>query len=65
LFVADLQDGDKMALPTTKRKKKTFEFDVDDDENPILDDPSQMMARVMEPMVRQFLSIYYSMSIQI
>jgi hypothetical protein len=39
LFVADLQDGDKMALLTTKRKKKTFEFDVDNDENPILDDP--------------------------
>ena len=58
------EDGDAGALPTTlRRKKAAVEFDRDEDDAPILNDPSQMMARVMEPMVRQFLSIYYSESI--
>jgi hypothetical protein len=41
------------------------EFDRDDDDVPILDDPSQMMAQVMEPMVRQFLAIHYSKPVQL
>jgi hypothetical protein len=60
---ADMQDGDEEALPSTKRKKKLLvDFDRDDNGGPILNDPSQMIARVMEPMVRQFMSIHYSES---
>jgi hypothetical protein len=62
----DTQAKDTRTLPTARRKKKVpVEFDREDDDTPILEDPSQMMARVMEPMVRQFLSIHYSTSIEI
>ena len=58
-----MQDGNEEALPSTKRKKKLLvDFDRDDNGGPILEDPSQMIAQVMEPMVRQFMSIHYSES---
>jgi hypothetical protein len=54
---------DTVALPTTQRKKKAaVEFKLDDNDVPILDDPSQLMARDMEPLVRQYMSIHYSES---
>ena len=60
----DAEDGSARTLPSAVRKKKAVvEFDRDEDDIPILNDPSLMMARVMEPMVRQFLSIHYSESI--
>ena len=50
-----------MSLPTTKRKTKQLVlFDQDENNLPLLDNPSQMMARVMEPMVRQFMAAHYS-----
>jgi hypothetical protein len=58
-----VQDEDGGPLPNTKRKKKLLEFDRDDNDVPILEDPLKMIARVMEPVVRQFLSIHYSESI--
>jgi hypothetical protein len=67
LFVGtDAQAEDAGSLLTTHRKKKKVlvEFERDDDDAPILEDPSRMMARVMEPMVRQFLTIYYGKSIE-
>jgi hypothetical protein len=36
------------------------EFDLDDNDAPILNDPSQMTARDMEPVVRQYMSVHYS-----
>jgi hypothetical protein len=60
----NVRDGNAASLPTTKRKKKQHDFDRDDNDAPILNDPSQMMARVMEPMVRQFMSIHYSESVR-
>ena len=39
-----------------------MEFELDDNDAPILEDPSQMMARDMEPIVRQYMSIHYSES---
>ena len=54
---------DTVALPTTQRKKKAVvEFELDDNGVPILSDPSQLMARDMEPLVRQYMSIHYSES---
>jgi len=54
---------DTVALPTTQRKKKAaVEFELDDNDVPILSDPSQLMARDMEPLVRQYMSIHYSES---
>ena len=47
-------------LPTTRRKKNAVEFELDDNDAPILNDPSQMTARDMEPLVRQYMSIHYS-----
>ena len=53
-----------VALPTTQRRKKAVvEFDRDEDDAPILNDPSHMLVQTMEPMVRKFLSIYYSESV--
>ena len=62
----DAQVEDAGSLLTTHRKKKKVlvEFERDDDDAPVLEDPSRMMARVMEPMVRQFLTIYYGKSIE-
>lgn len=39
-----------------------MEFELDDNDAPILKDPSQMMAWDMEPIVRQYMSIHYSES---
>jgi hypothetical protein len=59
----DAQDRDGGALPNKKRKKKLLlEFDRDDNGVPMLENPSQMIARAMEPVVRQFLAIHYSES---
>jgi len=40
------------------------EFERDDNDAPILNNPSQMMAWDMHPVVRQFMSIHYSGSIE-
>jgi hypothetical protein len=52
--------SDMVALPTARRKKIAVEFDLDDNDAPILSEPSQMIARDMEPVVRQYMSIHYS-----
>ena len=52
-------------MPTARKKKVPVEFERDDDNAPILNSPSQMMARAMEPMVRRFMSIHYSESVEI
>jgi hypothetical protein len=62
---AHAEDSDRGTLPTILRNKKAVvEFDRDENDAPVLVDPSGMMARVMEPVVRQFLSIHYSESIR-
>jgi hypothetical protein len=62
-FLAGPDAPDTVALPTTQRKKKAaVEFELDDNDVPILSDPSQLMARDMEPLVRQYMSIHYSKS---
>ena len=54
---------DAMALPTMQRRKKvTVEFELDRNDAPILNDPCEMMARDMEPVVRQYMALHYSES---
>ena len=38
------------------------EFELDNNDVPVLRDPSQMLAWDMEPLVRQYMSIHYSKS---
>jgi hypothetical protein len=50
-----------VSLPTTKRKtKQLMLFDQDENNLLLLDNPSKMMARVMKPLVRQFMAAHYS-----